>query len=159
MTTTPQTAKPELTPDQKRAKRDYRAAIRLEWQKIVARKRFTSYEYKLIDGWFAKGVDTDVIVRAIHDAVERAKARSLTVYSIGFVTEDIFRIQRVRARMNVGGSQPVEGWRARADEALEEIALTSGPEISAMINELRRDLPALSREEVERRYRAINEKR
>jgi len=141
---------------QKRAKRDYRTAIRLEWLKIVARKRFTSYEYKLIDSWFAKGVDTDVIVRAIRAAVERAKRRSLTVYSIGFVSADIVRIQRDRARMEVGGGAVSNDWRSSWKSQLAEMLTeTDNPEQHAMLNELKRDLPNLTKEAATARFKEI----
>jgi predicted secreted hydrolase len=145
----------------------YRAAIRIEWKKIVRRGRFTSYEYTLIDRWFAEGVETAVIIQAIKAALERAKRRSLAIYSIGFIVPDIERIKRDRARMNVGGSsassassapsavESDDDWRPRTAGMLEEIAESADPETRILLLELKGQLPELSRSEVERRYREI----
>jgi hypothetical protein len=148
-------------------KKRYRAAIRVEWRKVVARGRFTSHEYKLIDDWFDEGVEIEVIVRAIQAALFRANSKGLTIYSLGFVKSDVMTIRRARARMHVGGNpqsairnpQSGEAWRDAAHEALTEMADDrTDPERAAMLRELVTDIPKLSRSQVEERFRAIIKK-
>lgn len=144
-------------------KKAYRKAIWLEWRKIVARKKLSSYEYKLVDEWFARGVEIAAIIRAIHRAIDRAQKRSLTVYSLGFISNDIPVVQRELARMRIGEARRTPGgdrdWRAGwAGEYFEEmIAETMDPERRAMLGELKEAIPTLTEDQAKARLKEIFE--
>lgn len=139
-------------------KKDYRRAIWFEWRKIVARKKLTSYEYKLIEGYFADAVPVEIIIRAIKQACSRARANGTVVYSLGFVNQDIESLKRQAARMKVGSAaESDQDWLKSTAESLDEIAgVTNNPELRLEILELKSQLPALTRDAVESRYREIN---
>lgn len=139
--------------------KEYRRIIWREWQPIVGRKKLSSFEYPLIEGWFRAGVQVQHVLWAIRDCHARAEQKGRTLYSLGVIAPDLERVQRQSHRMRVGDSAPkpgVDSWRTQYIQAFEDIAdLHTNPECAAMYRELARAISGLSQEEADKRYREI----
>jgi hypothetical protein len=137
---------------------EYRQAIREAWLPVVGRQQLKSAEYEHINEWLEQGIALDLILRAIRQCAERARAKRITLNSLGVIRADLMQLQRQQAAMHVGGHKQEAGeeWRTNWDEDLQSLAdETSNPELAAVCNELRRDLPQLSRQQAEVRWREI----
>jgi hypothetical protein len=150
-------------PSDPKALAQYRATIRQAWLGVaVLRKKFTGHETRLVARWFDQGIPAGIVVEAIKRTIERAKARSLPLYSIGIIQSDLMVVQRERASTQVGANSQrsslgkPEAWRMKWTEELEEIAEGEpNPETAAMYRELLRQLPTLTREEARDRWNRI----
>jgi hypothetical protein len=134
--------------------KQYRAAIRLAWLKLVKRKQFKRYEFDLTAEWHSKGVPLVAVLKAI-DAIKTAGKR---VYSLGVLKADIAQIEREQAAIQVGSinESNKEEWRTTWAEDLETLAdETSDPERAAMYRELRKEIPNLTKDEALRRWKQI----
>ena len=136
--------------------KDYRAAIRLAWLPVVGRKQLRSHEYDMCQEWFDAQVPVGIVLRAIYQCARRAKAKGKTIYSLGVIRADIEALQRSSAQTHVGSQASAADWRADWDENLAGLAEgANNPELAAMCNELRRDLPTLNRAQADARWMEI----
>ncbi|MGA9768840.1 MAG: hypothetical protein WBV94_07365 [Blastocatellia bacterium] len=130
--------------------KDYRTAIRERWLPLVGRKQLKSYEFELCKQWFDESLPISLILKAINCVAERGVA----VRSLGVIVSDLERLKREHARMHVGAHTPSSNdWKAEWDGMLAELAEgANNPELAAICNELRRDLPKLTRAQADARW-------
>lgn len=131
---------------------DYRAAIRLRWLPIVGRKKLKSYEYGLCKQWFEENIPISLIL----EAISRVASRGVAVRSLGVITSDLEQLKREHARTSVGAHSSSVDWKKEWDDSLAELAEgANNPELAAICNELRRDLPKLTRPQADARWMEI----
>ena len=147
--------------ENKQALADFRAAIREAWSGVVGRPKLSSSEYDLTQEWFDAGVPLEFILKAIHQASERARQNQRTIYSLGVIRADLVAIKRAQATLRIGlRPNEEEGWRSKWAEDLESVAEDSAnPEMAAECRELIRDLPGLSKTQAVERWREIKDDR
>lgn len=143
---------------------EYRALIRDDWAPLVGRRRFSSFEYPLTEGWYKANIP----VAWVLEAIKRVKERGRTVYSLGVIQTDLTAVQRERQRARLGeepkrASNEMEskwtgGGRQAFIEALQEIAGREGTpaDCLALINRLIADAPSLNRDQAYARFGEIH---
>lgn len=138
--------------------KDYRAAIRDRWLKIVGRKKLKSHEYRQVEEWFEANLSLSVILTAIQDCAKRAREKNTTLFSLGVIKADIERVQRQIARMSAGAHvpKPSDAWRDTWRESLTDIIdlLGAAPEAEPY-KQLLADLDSITLMEAERRFKEI----
>ena len=139
--------------------KEYRRIIWQEWQPIVGRKKLSSFEYPLIEGWFRAGVQVQHVLWAIRDCFERAETKGRTLRSLGVIVPDLARVQRQSSRMRVGDTDHTASeWRSKWERDLIELAdalTTDDCEKAAMYRELAGKLPSLTLDEAKKLYAEI----
>jgi hypothetical protein len=150
--------------ERKAQSREYRSAIKDAWLPVVGRNRLTSAEYALISEWLDGEVALSLILRAIRQCAERARAKGITLVSLGVIRADLVALQRKQAATRVGAhdakkhAQWRDTWASDMPLLIEEYEFTGNKDAIAMLKRLQADLPTLAEDQARARLREFNQK-
>lgn len=144
--------------------REYRNAIKEAWLPVVGRKRLSSAEYALISEWLDGEMALDLILRAIRQCAGRARAKGITLVSLGVIRADIVTLQRQQAGTRVGAhdtkkqAQWRDTWARDLPLLIEEHEFAGNKDAVEMLKRLQADLPTLAEDQARARLREFNQK-
>lgn len=144
-----------MNPESQSTLKEFRAAIKEVWLRVVGRSRLTSSEYDLIIEWFGKELPLSLILKAIQQVAERARRNKTTIYSLGVIRADLTALLKQQASSQVGGhkSKKESQWRAIWEEDLKElIEGENNPRRAALYTQLLEDLPGLAYDQAKARW-------